>query len=141
MEDASIGKPALTHPAERCPCQTPTTLATSSERVEPQPLESCLELTQTAIVARYRKVLAPASIHHLQPCSHLLQRPMSLPLEFHFDRFDLGLEFLPCRFPVDRVTTCPGFAAEMRKAQEVERVRRVLVIRFPLGGRSNTEFD
>jgi len=49
---------------------------------------------------------------------------MAFPCQLRFQVGKFGLEFLPRRFAVDREIASPGLAADMRKTQEVEGLRR-----------------
>src|SRR3984893_13490818 len=117
-------------------------LAAARKRAMPKP--SYLESKQSQRrVVHGHSVISDVSTHHrLQPLAYIWDGCMHAPLKFGFHRVQLRLQPFANRLPQHREPSiAPLLHADVRKTQEVERLRFPFSTPLPLVDRKGTELQ
>ncbi len=122
MEDAWRGQPAVDDPAHLRPRRA-IPLASALQRAPPQVSDVMLKGAQSRDVGGHGVVIAPAGDHALQPSPLFGDRRVPPPPEFLLEVMQLGAHPVASRLPPKQEAAAPGAPADMREAQEVERLR------------------
>src|SRR6266566_76197 len=123
VKDAGWRQPLLGQPIHSLPGRV-VRLAATAERLEPVPRDLIVELLDGFEVAGHGVVRVVPSHHPSQPAPHLRDGQMHSPDEFGLDLLQLGSHLLRTRLPLQRkALSVPGLPADMREAEELERLR------------------
>jgi len=98
-------------------------------------------LVQAGVLVRGHAVVADVPTHDLtQPCTHCWDRIVQPSPKLGLHLAQLRLHPLPDRLPHHREPPTPLLPADVREAEEFERLRLPLVGALPVLGREGPEF-
>src|SRR5712691_3853217 len=141
MANARRGQPALNEPPHPLPGD-PSGLATPPQRTTPESPNLEAEREQRRAVHGYPVVPQMPLHDRAQPPAHYRDRSVQAPPKLGFHRAQLGLQPLPDRLPHHREPPiAPLLPADVREAEEVERLRLPLPGASPVLGRERPEFQ
>ncbi len=141
MKHAHRRQPAVDQAPHSVPSNT-TVLTAARQRPMPEPAYLVTEQLQRRAVHGH-SVIADVSTHHrAQPLACLRNGSVHAPLQFGFHLAQLRLQPFTNRLPQHRVVTvAPLLPADMREAQEVERLRLSLSALLPVLDRIRPELQ
>src|SRR5262249_1192132 len=122
--------------------EDPTVLAASRKRAVPETADVEAEDVQRVAVHRNAVVVQVSANDRAQPLADLGDWVVHAPLELGFHLAQLRLQSLADGLPQDReAPVAPLFHADVREAEEVERLRSSLAAFLPALGRERSEFQ
>ena len=122
MKDALGWKPAIRQAVDGGP-RGLVPLTPAAQRAQPVPENDTTELTHCSAVGRHG-VIGEVATHDLpEPGALLSQWRMPVLPERISDLSQLGPHAVASRASAQLEASCPGSRADMREAQEVERLR------------------
>src|SRR5881409_3070151 len=140
MTNARRGQPPLDEPAHPLPGDVPCMTA-PRQRAVPEPADLEPEHAYRRAVHGH-SVVASVPTHNLtQPCTHHWDRIVQPPPQLGLHLTELRLPPLPDRLPHHREPPTPLLPADVREAEEVERLRLPLPGPPPVLGREWPEFQ
>jgi hypothetical protein len=140
MANARRRQPPLNQPAHPLPGEVSCLTAPRQDAV-PEPAHPGSEQGDRWAVHRHPVVPDVPSNHRAQPCPHLRDRVVQATAELGLHLAQLGLQPLPDRLPHHRESPVPLLPADMREAEEVERLRLPLAGALPALGRERSELQ
>src|SRR3989338_11539529 len=140
MANAWRGQPAPDEPPHPLPGD-PGGLATPPERTTPESPDLETKRVQRRAVHGHPGVPQMHLHDRAQPPAHYRDRCVQAPPKLGFDLAQLCLQPLPDRLPHHREPSIPLLPADVREAEEVERLRLPLLGAPPVLGREWPEFQ
>src|SRR6266542_1188348 len=140
VQDAGRWEPSLSEAVRALPGQV-VALAATPKRLAPVPGHLVPEGLDRPGVARHGVVGEVSSHHTGQPGALLRDGPMPACLELVFDLLELGPHPLGDRDAPEPEPPAPGLPADVREAQEVERLRLSEPVRLAVRGGEPPELD
>src|SRR5712691_487217 len=140
MAYARGGQPPLDEPAHPLPGDVPCMTA-PREGAVPEPADLEPEHAYRRAVHGHPVVADVPTDDLAQPCTHHWDRVVQAPPELGFHLAQLGLQPLPDRLPHHREPPIPLLPADVREAEEIERLRLPLAGALPVLGREWPEFQ
>src|SRR5215469_550676 len=139
MTDSRQRQPAVNEAPHAVPEDT-AVLAAPRQRVFPEPADPEPKHLQRRLVHRHSVVADVATYHRLQPLTLFGDGFVHAPLKFGFHRVQLRLQPFADRLPQHRKhSVAPLLHADVRKAQEIERLRLPFSTPLPVLDRVRTE--
>jgi hypothetical protein len=141
MKNFGYGKP-LDRKSLQEPPGHPAPLTATSNHVQPAFAYLEPKTPKTSEIAGY-SVIVEVTLHHaLQPFPDFRQRLKHAHPQGGFHLLQLGEKSLPDRFAQhEELSILPGFSADVREPQEVERLRLALTPLLPVSGRKPPELN
>ena len=140
MSNARRGQPAPDEPPHPLPGDTGC-LAPPPQRAVPKSPHLETERVQRRAVHRHPVVPQMPLHDRAQPPAHLRDGSVQTSLQLGFHRAELCLQPLPDRLPHHREPSIPLLPANVREAEEVERLRLPFADAPPVLGRERTELQ
>src|SRR6266849_4889920 len=140
MSNARGRQPAPSEPPHPLPGDA-SGLATPPQRATPEPPNLKTERDQRRAVHRHPVVLQMPVDDRAQPSAHLRDGSMQTSPQLGFHLAQLRLQPLPDRLPHHREPSVPLLPADVREAEDVERLRLPLAGASPVFGRIGPEFQ
>src|SRR5712692_11134901 len=122
MANTRRGQPPLDEPAHPLPGDVPCLTAPRQGAV-PEPAHLEPEHGERRAVHGHPVVTDVPTDHLTQPCTHRWERIVPTPPELGLHLAQLRLQPLPDRLPPHREAPVPLLPADMREAEEIERLR------------------
>src|SRR5262245_145602 len=140
MANARGGQPAISQPPHPFPGDPALVTAPRKSALPvPEHLES--EQVQGGAVHRHPVIPQVPPNNRPQPCTHLGKRIVQAPSQLGFDRAELRLQPPPDRLPHHREPSIPLLPADVREAEEIERLRLPLAGTPPVLGREGPKLQ
>jgi hypothetical protein len=140
VTNARRGQPAVEQPLHPLPGDTARVTA-PRERTLPEPRHLVAKHVQRRAVHGHPVIADVPTNDQTQPPAHLRDRVVQAPPEFGFHLAQLRLHPLPARLPNHREPPIPLLPADVREAEEIERLRLPLPDAPPALGRVRTELQ
>ena len=148
MQDTGLGDVAFKMDLHPFPRQ-PVTLTAPPQRAHPGNDDVVAERADRRHVVWHRMIREEPAHHRSEPCPLLGERGMHPPPKLvvapralrHDDRPDLGLHPFACRLAPELEATLPRLPADVREAEEVERVGLAVAALRPVSLRMADELD
>jgi len=141
MTDASRRQPAVEEPPHPVPADA-TVLTTARQRAMPEPPDLEPKQVQRRAVHRHTGVADMPPNNRAQPRAHCRNRVVHASSEFGLYRAQLRLQSLANRLPYHREASVASLLrADMREAEEVERLRLPFAASAPVVDRIWTAFQ
>jgi len=140
VSNARGGQPTPDEPPHPLPSESPA-LPAAPQRAVPQSTDLKAKRDQGWPVHRDPVVPQVPSDDRPQPRAHHGNRGVHASPQLGFDLAQLRLQPPPDRLPHHREPSIPLLPADMREAQEVERLRLPLAGALPVFGRERPEFQ
>ena len=140
MTNARSGQPPLDKPAHPLPGDVPCMTA-PRQRAVPEPADLEPEHDDRRAVHGHPVVASVPTYNLAQPCAHHWDRIVQPPPQLGLHLTELRLQPLPDRLPHHREPSVPLLPADVREAEEVERLRLPLAGALSVSGREGTEFQ
>src|SRR5882757_1994901 len=140
MKDALDWKPALREAIDEGP-RGLVTLTPAAQRAQPVPENDTTKLAHCSAVGRHG-VIGEVATHDLpEPEALLAQWCVPMLPERISDLSQFGPHAVASRASAQLEASCPGARADMREAQEVERLRFAKATPCAVGRREAAELD
>src|SRR3970040_861680 len=140
VTNARRGQPPLDKPAHPLPGDVPCVTA-PRQRAVPEPAHPEPEQGYGRAVHGHPVIPGVPTDNLTQPCPHLRDRVVQPPPQLGFPLLQLRLPPLPDRLPHHREPSVPLLPADVREAEEVERLRLPLAGPPPTLGRIRAELQ
>src|SRR5881396_3672415 len=140
MTYARRGQPPLDEPAHPLPGDVPCVTA-PRERAVPEPAHLEPKHGDRRAVHGHPVVTSVPTHNLTQPCAHHRDRLVQPSLQLGFHLTELRLHPLPDRLPHHREPSTPLLPADVREAEEVERLRLPRAGALSVLGREGPEFQ
>src|SRR5712691_5642333 len=139
VTNARRGQPPLDEPAHPLPGDVPCVTA-PREGAVPEPADLEPEHSDRRAVHGHPVVASVPTYNLAQPCAHHWNRIVQSPPQLGLHLTELRLPPLPDRLPHHREPSIPLLPADVREAEEVERLRLPLAGAPTVLGRERPEF-
>ena len=121
VTNARRGQPAVEQPLHPLPGDTARVTA-PRERTLPEPRHLVAKHDMLSLVHGHPVIAEVPTNDQTQPSAHLRDRVVQAPPEFGFHLAQLRLHPLPARLPNHREPPIPFLPADVREAEEIERL-------------------